>query len=182
MQGNLDSGDLSERLARVRLLVLDVDGVLTDGAVVVGASGESKRFDVRDGTGIKYLLRNDIGVAFVSGRYSEATARMAEELGVAEVHMPALRKWPAVEAMLERLGVAAADTAYVGDDLVDLPVMIRVGLAVAVADAHEEVRRRADAITERPGGRGAVREVAEAILKASGRWDALLGRYVGDDA
>ena len=169
--------ELRMRLAAVRLVILDVDGVMTDGGIVLGDGGEYKRFDVRDGSGIKYLQRNGIEVALVSGRRSRAVLSRAEELGIEEVHQRALRKWPVVEEMLERKGVALAEVAYVGDDLVDLPVMVRVGLSVAVADACEEVLSAAHAVTQAAGGGGAVREVAEALLRARGKWDEIVAGY-----
>ena len=169
--------ELQARLAAVRLLILDVDGVMTDGGIVLGDGGESKRFDVRDGSGIKYLQRNGIEVALVSGRGSRAVQSRAEELGIEEVHQRALRKWPVVEEMLERKGVALGEVAYLGDDLVDLPVMVRVGLSVAVADACAEVLDEADAVTRQAGGHGAVRELAEAVLRARGKWGDIVAGY-----
>jgi 3-deoxy-D-manno-octulosonate 8-phosphate phosphatase (KDO 8-P phosphatase) len=169
---------LQEQLAAVRLVILDVDGVLTDGGCFIGGAEEIKKFNARDGSGIKYLIRSGIEVALLSGRETGATTRLAQELGIAEVHQKALRKWPVVEGLLERRGLQPDHVAYVGDDLVDLPVMARVGVSIAVADAVAEVIQRADAVTTLPGGAGAVREVAEWILKAQGKWEAVLARYV----
>lgn len=160
------------------MLILDVDGVLTDGGVYLGGREETKRFDVRDGTGIKYLMRSGVDVAMISGRASEANAAVARELGIAELHQNALRKWPVVEEMLQRRGLEVEKVAYMGDDLMDLPVMIRVGLALAPADAAPEARERAHAVTDRPGGHGAVREVADALLRAQGVYDDLVNGYL----
>jgi YrbI family 3-deoxy-D-manno-octulosonate 8-phosphate phosphatase len=162
----------------VLALICDVDGVLTDGRVVLGSGGlELKSFHVADGTGIKYLLRSGIGVGFLTGRESDAVARRAEELGVAHVRQGAKDKLPAYESLAAALGVPDEGVCYVGDDLPDLPVLRRVGCPVAVADAREEVRAVAHYVTEAPGGHGAVRELAEHILKARDRWAAILSRY-----
>ncbi len=174
---DIDETSLRERLVAVRLLLLDVDGVMTDGGIILTGGDESKRFDVRDGTGIKYLQRSGVEVALITGRRSAVVERRAAELGITEVHQGALKKWPVAEALLERLGVRPEHAAYVGDDLIDLPVMLRVGAAFAVADAAAEVRLRAHDVTQCPGGRGAVREVAEAILCAQGKWKAIVARY-----
>jgi len=165
-------------LEAIRAVILDVDGVLTDGGVVLADDGsELKRFHVWDGTAIKYLLRNDIQVAFLSGRESAAVARRAKELGVAHVRQGAKQKLPAYQELLDELGAADEAVCYVGDDLPDIPVMRRAGHAVAVANAREEVQAVADHVTHAPGGQGAVREVAERILKAQGKWATVLGRY-----
>jgi 3-deoxy-D-manno-octulosonate 8-phosphate phosphatase (KDO 8-P phosphatase) len=169
---------LQDQLAAVQLVILDVDGVLTDGGCFIGGADEIKKFNARDGSGIKYLMRSGIEVALVSGRETGATAQLAQELGIAEVHQKALRKWPVVEELLKRKGLDPDQVAYVGDDLVDLPVMARVGVSIAVADAVAEVTDRADAVTTLPGGAGAVREVVEWVLKAQGKWEAILARYV----
>jgi len=174
----LDETLLRHRLAAVRLLILDVDGVMTDGGVSLSSRDETKRFHVRDGSGIKYLRRSGVDVAMITGRDSKAVARRARELGIVEVHRRALKKWPVVESILARRRLTPEQAAYVGDDLIDLPVMLRVGVGFAVADASEDVRRHADAVTRNPGGRGAVREVAEAILRAQGKWDEIVSGYV----
>lgn len=163
------------------MLILDVDGVLTDGGVFLGDRGEFKRFDARDVTGIKYLKRSGIEVALVSGHESEAVARLAEQLGIENAFQKALRKWPVVRDLLEREHINPLEAVYVGDDLIDLPVMLRVGVGVAVADAEEELLGRADLVTLRPGGRGAVREVAEILLRAQGKWEPLMDRYLRVD-
>ncbi len=163
----------------IELLVLDVDGVLTDGRVIIHSDGsESKCFHILDGHGIRMWQRVGGQVALLSGRSSPATIRRAEELQIAHVLQDCHFKLPALQQLLERLGVPAANVAYVGDDLMDLPVIRYVGFGAAVADAIEEVKEQADYVTTRPGGQGAVREVIEYILKNSGRWQGLLKRYL----
>ena len=165
-------------LDRIRLLVLDVDGVLTDGRIVYdSAGGEAKAFHAADGQGIKYWLRAGHQAAVLSGRESETVQRRADELGIALVCMGAKDKLPAFEELLARADASAEETCYVGDDLVDLPVLARAGFAVAVRDAPEEVRRTAHYVTRRPGGAGAVREVIERILRYQDRWADVTRRY-----
>ncbi|OHB64342.1 MAG: hypothetical protein A2Y77_00040 [Planctomycetes bacterium RBG_13_62_9] len=171
--------DRQVNLAAIELLVLDVDGVLTDGGLIVHADGsESKRFHTLDGHGIRLWQRAGGQVALLSGRTSAPVARRAAELGIAHVLQECHEKLPALEQLLTRIGLKAANAAYVGDDLPDLPAMQHVGLGVAVANAVEEVKARADYVTSRRGGDGAVREVIEYILKNSGRWDGLMSRYL----
>ena len=149
----------------IRLLVLDVDGVLTDGRLWYGAQGEElKVFHVRDGVGIKSVLAAGIEVAIISGRDSPAVARRAGELGLRHVVQGCSDKGRALDALCATLGVSAAAVACVGDDTPDLPMLARAGLAVAVADAHPDVRAAADRITICAGGRGAVREVCDWLL------------------
>jgi len=169
---------LRSRLARVRLLILDVDGVLTDGGMYVAPGLEVKRFNVRDATGIKYLRRSGVEVAFVTGRASPPVEELARELEVRECHQKALRKWPVVQGVIERAGLALTEVAYMGDDLVDLPAMARVGVAATVSDAVAEVRMRADLVTQSAGGCGAVREMAEALLRARDLWETIVRRYL----
>jgi len=168
---------------RIRLVGLDVDGVLTDGGVYVGHAGdqpiELKRFQIQDGLGLRLLAAAGIRIVLVSGRPSEATTARARELHVDEVIQDeGARKLPAFSAMLERRAIGWADCCFVGDDLPDLPLLRRVGLPVAVANAVPEVRAAARLVTSHPGGSGAVREVAEAILRARDAWDALLTDYL----
>jgi 3-deoxy-D-manno-octulosonate 8-phosphate phosphatase (KDO 8-P phosphatase) len=159
------------RAARVQLLVLDVDGVLTDGGLWYSAAGEElKRFDVRDGLGLVVAQRAGLGVAVISGRKSAAAARRLAELGVAEVHLGVEDKGAALAALLDRLGVPAAAAAAMGDDLNDLPLFALVGLALAPRDAVAEVRRKAHWVARRRGGQGAVREAVEWLLRARGAW------------
>jgi 3-deoxy-D-manno-octulosonate 8-phosphate phosphatase (KDO 8-P phosphatase) len=169
---------LEERLARVELLLLDVDGVLTDGRIVIDDRGvETKAFDVTDGHGLKLLQRAGVGVGLVTGRRSRVVEHRARELGIREVHQGVKEKLPVVCEILERRGLTAERLGYVGDDVVDLPVLLRAGLAVSVPGAPTYVRERVHWVTERGGGRGAVREVCEAVLRARGAWDGVTAKY-----
>ena len=167
----------------IRMVVLDVDGVLTDGGVYIGADAggeafELKRFDIQDGLGVKMLGWAGIEVIIVSGRVSEATARRAAELGVTECHQdPGAAKLPVVRALLEERGVAWEEAAMLGDDLADLPVLERVGLPVAVTNAVPEVHAVSGWTTTSRGGSGAVREFARALLMARGEWEDLVREY-----
>lgn len=165
-------------LENVRAVICDVDGVLTDGSILLAADGtEVKKFNCQDGAGIKYLVRCGIQVAFLTGRESPAVDHRARELGVQHVRQGAKQKLPAYEELLAAMGVKDAEVCFIGDDLPDLPPMRRAGYAVAVADAREEVRAAAHYVTHAPGGRGAVREVVDRLLKAQGKWADLLRRY-----
>lgn len=173
------AADALDRMKAIRLVAMDVDGVLTDGGILLGTGEvELKRFDVRDGTGIKYLHRAGLATALITGRTSAVVARRAEELGITEVHQGALVKMEVFRALLARRGLRPEEVAYIGDDLPDLPVLRAAGLAAAVADAHPLVRAAAHVVTCAPGGRGAVRELAELLLKAQGRWQEILSRYL----
>lgn len=174
---------MSDPARGIRLLALDVDGVLTDNGVylglVQGQPAELKRFDIQDGLGLVLLRDGPIQVAWVSGRPSEATAQRARELGIAElIQAPAGHKVPAMDAMLQRLALTWAQVAFVGDDLADVPVLRRVGLPLAVANAVSEVKALARHVTQASGGRGAVREVVEYLLRARGEYDAVVERYL----
>jgi 3-deoxy-D-manno-octulosonate 8-phosphate phosphatase (KDO 8-P phosphatase) len=159
----------ASQLSALRLLVLDVDGVLTDGRLYFGPRMEAlKVFHVRDGPGIKALTRAGVTVAVISGRRSAAVARHCRELGIREVHQGVANKAKAFTALLARLGIGTAASACIGDDTPDLPVMLQVGFAVAVADAHPTVRRAAHRCTQAAGGFGAVREVCDWLLAARG--------------
>jgi len=159
------------RASRVRLLVLDVDGVLTDGGLFVSASGEeAKRFHVHDGLALVAARRAGLQIAVLSSRASAAVTRRMAELGVSEVHQGVADKAGALDALRERLGLAVAEVAMMGDDLQDLPAMARAGLALAPANAAAEVRRAAHWVARRRGGDGAVREAVEMLLKARRAW------------
>ncbi len=167
--------DVWQRAAKVRLLILDVDGVLTDGALYFGPKEELfKVFHVRDGHGIKMAQRAGVEVAFLSGRRSDPAFLRAKELGVTRYYEGLRDKVPVLEELCRTLGLTADQVAAVGDELVDLPLFYRVGLAVAVADAVPEVKAAAHWVTFNPGGRGAVREVTDLILQAAGVWEELL--------
>lgn len=166
------------RAAGVRLLALDVDGVLTDGSVLTGAEGETlKRFHIHDGKGIAMLRTAGLGVAVLTARRSPAVRRRAEELGIDPVCQGVRDKAAALAELAAARGLAAAACAWVGDDLVDLGAARFAGLAVAVADAHPRLARECHWQTARPGGRGAVREVCELILAAQGRLQASLDAH-----
>src|SRR5215210_1363414 len=170
---------------RVRLLGLDVDGVLTDNGVFIGPIAgervELKRFDIQDGLGLILLRTAGLPVVWLSGRSSESTALRAAELRVEELlQVPGPRKVAAFSQVLERRGIDWSEAAFVGDDLADLPVLRKVGLPIAVANAVPEVKAVAAHVTRAAGGHGAVREVIEAILRARGDWGDILNRYFAD--
>ena len=166
-------------LENIQLLVLDVDGVLTDGTIIINADGsESKSFNSLDGHGIRMWQRAGLKVALLSGRTSEPTSRRAAQLEIEYVFEECHDKLPVLEKLLEQTGLGQEQAAYVGDDLPDLPAMRYVGFGAAVANAVEEVKRYADYVTTCPGGSGAVREVIEYILKNSGRWQELMKKYL----
>ncbi len=167
---------------RIRLLALDVDGVLTDNAIYLGPIDgrrvEFKKFDIQDGLGIRLLHESAIEVVWISARESEATRFRADELKVATVIQDnGGRKLPALAALIAERGLDWTDVAFVGDDLADLSVMERVGLPIAVANATDEIKAVAQWVTSKPGGHGAVREVIEGLLKARGEWTAVVARY-----
>ncbi len=179
-----------EQARRVKLLGLDVDGVLTDNGIwiapIEGEPVEFKRFDISDGLGIVLLRLTPIEVVWVSGLHSEATALRARELRITTVIQDSsARKLPAVQKILADRGLGWEDLAYVGDDLADLPILRRAGLPITVANGCPEARAVAAWVTNATGGHGAVREVIEGLLRARGEWDAALARYlhgVGESA
>jgi 3-deoxy-D-manno-octulosonate 8-phosphate phosphatase (KDO 8-P phosphatase) len=169
-----------QRAQAIRLLILDIDGVLTDGRLYFDAKGETlKVFHVRDGHGIKMAQRGGLEVALVSGRRSDAAFQRARELGISRFYEGVRDKVAILEELLAALNLAPAEVAAVGDELVDLPLFHRVGLGVAVADAVPEVRAAAHWVTSLPGGTGAVREVCDLLLKAQGKWTELLSPWLG---
>jgi 3-deoxy-D-manno-octulosonate 8-phosphate phosphatase (KDO 8-P phosphatase) len=171
--------EVVRRAARVRLLLLDCDGVLTDGRITPVEGGEElKSFHTRDGHGLVMLHRAGLRSGIISGRTSRLVELRAADLGISFVRQGALNKIEAFEGLLDEAGVEASEAAYVGDDVVDIPLMRRCALAVAVADATPDTRAAAHHVTRLPGGFGAVREVCELILKAQGRWDELMKRYL----
>ena len=164
--------------AAIKLLIMDVDGVLTDGGIIVHSDGtESKRFHVIDGHRIKMWQRAGLETAIISGRDTACTTLRAEQLGITHVMQGCLQKLPAFDELMAKLGLSPDEVVYVGDDLMDIPLVRRVGLGVAVANAAEELKHVADYITTRPGGQGAVAEVIESVLKKSRRWEPLMERY-----
>ncbi|MCA1797410.1 MAG: KdsC family phosphatase [Desulfuromonadaceae bacterium] len=167
-----------QRIEVIRLLLLDVDGVMTDGGIVYDSNGvETKRFNVRDGHGLKLLQRAGIEVGIITGRESDIVEKRAAELGIAHVFQGAKNKLEPYAQIQVESGYADYQIAYIGDDLVDLPILRRVGFAVAVADAVAELRPWVDYITSKAGGHGAVREVCELLLKQSGKWEKVTARY-----
>jgi 3-deoxy-D-manno-octulosonate 8-phosphate phosphatase (KDO 8-P phosphatase) len=170
---------------RIRLVGLDVDGVLTDGGLYIGDVGgtasELKRYDIQDGLGIHFLRRAGIKVAIVTGRVSESVRIRAAELRVDDlIQDPQARKLPAFRRLLERHGIAADECAFVGDDIPDLSLLRLVALPVAVANASPEILSVARVCLERRGGHGAVREFAERLLTARGEWEGLVAEYVAE--
>ncbi|MBI4965893.1 MAG: 3-deoxy-8-phosphooctulonate synthase [Desulfomonile tiedjei] len=173
-----DLPTLEDRLKKIRLLIFDVDGVLTDGRITFGSGDlEIKSFDVRDGHGIKIAKRCGLEVAMVTGRVSEVVPRRAQDLGVELVFQHVFDKRPVLAELLEKLNLVPEQVAIIGDDVVDIPLLRRAGAGFAVPDAPEEVRREAHYVTRRRGGEGAAREMIEMILQAQGKWDAALARY-----
>lgn len=166
---------ITERLKKIRMVLLDVDGVLTAGEIIYGDHGEQyKIFNVKDGLGIRMLKEAGLDVGIVTGRTGDALRHRCRNLGIDLIFDGIQDKSQALAQATERTGIAPEATAFIGDDLPDLTIMKQVGLAVAVADAHEMVRAAAHLTTWAAGGRGAVREVSEAILKAQERWDQLI--------
>ena len=161
----------------VKLVILDVDGVMTDGRIVIDDNGlEQRNFDIKDGLGVVALQMSGVDVAIITSKKSGSVRHRAEELKIKRFHEGIRKKTEPYEQMLAEMGIGDAQVAYVGDDLVDLSLMKRVGFPVAVADAVPEVRAAAAYVTQARGGHGAVREAAEAILKAQGKWDAILAK------
>ncbi|MBP2673522.1 MAG: 3-deoxy-D-manno-octulosonate-8-phosphate phosphatase [Deltaproteobacteria bacterium] len=167
-----------EKAARVRLFLMDVDGVLTDGGIILDGDGkETKRFHVRDGHGIKMLRRAGVTAGIITGRTSEVVAIRARELGVEIVHQGALDKVTVWRRILAEQGVSAEESCYVGDDIVDLPVLREAGFSAAPCDAEPYILDAVDYVSSRPGGMGAVREIIEFVLKANGSWRSVTAKY-----
>jgi 3-deoxy-D-manno-octulosonate 8-phosphate phosphatase (KDO 8-P phosphatase) len=170
--------DITARARRIKLLLMDCDGVLTDGRLWLTSDGdEQKAFHARDGQGISLLHRAGLQTGIITGRTSSAVDRRAQDLKMSYLRQYAKDKIKALEEILAEAGVTTDECAYIGDDVGDIPVMRRVGLAVAVSDAVEETKQAAQYITALRGGQGAVREVCDLVLKAQGRWDELMERF-----
>lgn len=166
-------------LARIRLIALDVDGVLTDNGLWVSETGETmKRFDIRDGLGMKLALMAGLEVGLISGHASKATQQRADQLGLSFCSTGVIDKLPEFERILSEYGHRPEEALYMGDDFVDVPVLRAAGVAATVPEAPDVVRRLCDVVTEAPQGRGAVREVIERVLVASGRLDEVLSRFL----
>ncbi len=173
------SAAIRQRAARIKLFLCDVDGVLTDGSIFIGGEREFKRFNIRDGLGLVLARRAGLKIGWVSARPSPATKMRADEL---KIHFlvqqgDRLSKTGAIEELLAREKMSWNDVCFVGDDIVDLGPLSRAGFSVAVADGVDEAKAKADFTTRADGGRGAVREVIELILKAQGKWDPFVGHY-----
>lgn len=174
--------DVLEKARLVRLVIFDVDGVLTDGGLFIDADGrEHKVFHSRDGHGMKMLREAGVEIGIITGRDSPAVTHRMNGLGIGHVYQGQQQKLPAFRDLIGRLGLTPAQVAYVGDDVVDLPLLRRVGLAIAVQDAHELVRRHAHWITPCGGGRGAARDVCELIMTAQGTLDSRFEDYLALD-
>lgn len=171
--------EIERRAARIKLLLMDCDGVLTDGRIqLVGDHDEQKSFHTRDGHGLVLLHRAGLSSGIISGRTSSAVSRRARDLSITYLRQGALDKIKDFEELLAEAEIEESEVAFIGDDVTDIPLMERAELAVAVADAARETREAAHYITQLPGGYGAVREVTEIILKAQGHWDDLMKRYI----
>ncbi|MGB8507316.1 MAG: HAD hydrolase family protein [Pyrinomonadaceae bacterium] len=170
--------EVERRAARVKLLLMDCDGVLTDGRItLIGEDDEQKSFHTRDGHGLVLLHRAGLRSGIISGRASKAVVRRAHDLGITFVRQGTLDKVAVFDELMASAGADASETAFVGDDVTDIPLMHRCGFAVAVADAVAETRAAAHYVTTGAGGYGAIREVCELILKAQGRWAELIKKY-----
>jgi len=162
----------------IRLLILDVDGVMTDGSIVMDANGsELKAFNVRDGHGIKLLQRVGIAIAIITGRGSPVVEARARDLGIEYVVQKSLNKIEGLERVIAESGIPAEQCAMMGDDIIDLPPMYRIGLSLAPADAHAAVLNQVDWVSDCNGGRGAIRQAAEGMILARDSWDEVMARY-----
>ncbi|MGH7773400.1 MAG: KdsC family phosphatase [Candidatus Binatia bacterium] len=175
------SGELRKKAKRIKLLLLDVDGVLTDGGIVMDNRGEEiKRFDVRDGHGIRLLIRGGFQVGFITGRSSRVVTHRAKDLGVRMVYQKVYDKIEVYRKIKKRTGLKDQEIAYVGDDIVDLPILRQVGLAMTVRNCWEGLKPVVDYVAIREGGRGGVREIVELLLRAQGKWGEITQRYYGN--
>ena len=176
--GVMPNDDVIARAARVRLLILDVDGVLTTGYLDYDDAGEAtKSFYVQDGLGLQLLRQQGIVLAIISGRDSKVTAARAADLKIHHVLQGAQDKGAALAQLLDTVGITADECAYIGDDVIDLPLLLQVGFAVAVPSGHAEVQHRAHYVTRANGGRGAVREVCDMVMRAQGTYEQALAPY-----
>ncbi len=170
--------NIKEKLKKIKLLILDVDGVMTDGSIIMDDEGhELKSFNVRDGHGIKILQRFGVKVAILTGRKSKVVEYRAKDLEIKDVYQGALNKKEIFEKILSKHKLSTDEVAYLGDDIVDIPVLKRVGFSVAVDDALDVVKKSVDYVTKNSGGRGAVREVCEMILQVQGKWSEVVAKY-----
>lgn len=173
--------DILDRAARIKVIIFDVDGVLTDGGLFMDKDGhEYKKFNSRDGHGMKMLQETGVTVAIITGRTSDVVSHRMTGLGIEHVYQGQHDKRVAFQALLGKLSVEADEVAYVGDDIVDLPVMRQVGLAVAVQDAHDAVKKHAHWQTPNVGGRGAARDICELIMESQGTLAGQMAKYMAD--
>lgn len=171
--------EVIERARKVRLVIFDVDGVLTDGSLFIGDDGqEYKAFNSKDGHGIKMMMRNGIDGAIITGRTSRVVEHRVSDLGLTNVRQGCAEKLPVYEEMIAELGLSEEQTAFFGDDIVDLPIMLRVGLAVATSDAHHMVKRYSHWVTPSNGGRGAARDLADMMMFAQGTYESEMLKYL----
>ena len=173
--------DILEKAAKIKLLVFDVDGVLTDGRLIIGDDGqEYKSFYSKDGLGMKMLQQTGVKIAVITARTSNVVIHRMQSLGIKHIYQGRLEKLPAFEEILNTLNISAEEAAYVGDDVIDLPVMLRAGLAITVQDAHPLTKQHAHWQTPQRGGRGAARDVCELIMQAQGTLETQFQKYLGD--
>ncbi len=171
--------DVLERAKQIKLIIFDVDGVLTDGGLYFSDDGqEMKVFNSRDGHGMKMLMQSGVEIGIITGRTSKVVSHRMDNLGITHIYQGQHEKLPAFLELIDTLGVTAEQVAYVGDDVVDLPVMTKVGLAVAVQDAHGWVKKHAHWQTPSCGGRGAARDICELIMDAQGNLESTLSQYL----
>ena len=180
----LSPAHLRKRAMKIKLLLLDVDGVMTDGRIYYlpnpkGGFFETKTFHARDGLGIRFAIQGGLKTGILSGRTSPVVEYRAKELGIQFIQQLAIEKVEPYEKILKAAGVTGEEVCYMGDDVVDLPILIRAGLAVGVKDGHELLRRHIHYCTQAPGGKGAVRETVELILAAQGKWNTIIKNFMG---
>ena len=169
---------IKEKLKKIKMLILDVDGIMTDGRIIMDHNGEeSKNFDVRDGHGLKLLQRYGLKVAILTGRRSKVVEYRAKDLDIKDVYQKVFNKKEVFEKILKKHKLLPAEAAYMGDDIIDIPVLRIVGFSASVADAMDVVKKTVDYVSGYKGGRGAVREICEMILKAQGKWPEIASKY-----
>lgn len=175
-----DKKTFKDKAGKIKLLILDVDGVMTDGSIIIDNNGnELKRFNVRDGHGIKMLQRAGIKVAIITGRISDVVNRRALELGITDVYQKIFKKSASYEELLEKYKLGNENVAFMGDDIVDVELLKRAGLSAVPADADQEAKKYADIEMKNRGGRGAVREFTDMLLKSAGLWEKVSGEFLG---
>ncbi len=171
--------DIIEKAKQIKLVIFDVDGVLTDSSLFIGDDGqEYKAFNSKDGHGMYMLQQQGVKIAIITGRVSKVVEHRMADLGIKHIHQGCREKLPAFEKLIQQLELRPEEVAYVGDDIVDLPILSRVGLAIGVGDAHPAVKRHAHWLTSNPGGRGAAREVCELIMESQGTLEAAVNHYL----